>query len=428
MQSSYRGYLLTDQENFLDRYYDGLRTIPPLIKAQKAIVSDKYQKKAIDSIVELHNTWIRYADSLITTKRDTLPAASLTYRRLFDENLRAQVGEHLIRKIREVFVEFDSFEYDLRSKRRAKLQKSIHDTWYVSLSCTILVIVMVLIGGIYFIRLIVNRISKMVNLAEKITTGDFVSIRDGRKDELGRLVSALNQMSETLEQNFRDLKQKNQELDQFAYVVSHDLKAPLRGISNIISWMEEDHAGQMDTPIVNNLDLIKGRALRLENMINGLLEYARIEKYKVGPQDVNLNDLVEDIRDLVVPEGVELHVDELPVIHAERLHLHQVFSNLISNAFKHNKSEKPVVHIHYKDNGDFYEFTVSDNGPGIEKEYHEKIFVIFQTLQERDAFESTGVGLAIVKKIIEENKGSITVSSVLGKGTSFRFLWPKTTI
>lgn len=208
MQSAFRGFLLTEQENFLTPYYEGLKEIPSLMTSQKAMISDKYQKQTLDSISILHAEWIEYTDSLIATKKDTLPESSIKYTRLFNEKFRMEVGEKLIRRIRKLFADFDSFEYDLRAKRRTKLQKSIRDTWYVSLFVTFGAIALVLFAGIYFVRLIVTRISKMVNLAEKISSGDFVSIQDTKHDELGRLVTALNQMSATLEKNFRELKSK----------------------------------------------------------------------------------------------------------------------------------------------------------------------------------------------------------------------------
>lgn len=233
-------------------------------------------------------------------------------------------------------------------------------------------------------------------------------------------------MSKTLEENFKELKKKNNELDEFAYVVSHDLKAPLRGIANIISWIDEDHHNDLSPDVKQKLELIRGRTERLENMINGLLEYARAGKVTIGPELINMTALLEDLRDLLVPKSVTWMVHGMTsMIYTEKLHLEQVFSNLISNAVKHNKSSAPIVSISCHEMTDHYKFTISDNGPGIEPEYHEKIFMIFQTLQERDAFESTGVGLAIVKKILDDNKSVINIKSELDKGTIFTFTWPK---
>jgi len=426
MQSGFRGFLLTGQDAFLSSYYDGLKSVPVLFKEQRSILSTSRQKEKLDSISLLHKDWVEYADSLITTKKDTMREAGIRYKRLFDKKLKMEVGKKLNDKIGALFLSFNEYEYDLRQKRRKALKASISSTRNISLSLTIFSLLIAAVTGFYVIRTITSRISKMVNLSERISRGEFIVLGDDKSDELSRLVKSLNQMSKTLEANFKELKKTNNELDEFAYVVSHDLKAPLRGIANIISWIEEDHEGDLTADIEQKLELIKGRTVRLENMINGLLEYARVGKVTIGPEQVNLHMLLEDLKEVLVPRSVTWVVHcPIAFIYAEKLHLEQVFSNLVGNAVKHNKSLTPIISISCQELADHYKFTISDNGPGIEPEYHEKIFMIFQTLQERDAFESTGVGLAIVKKIMDDNKSTIHVRSELGKGTTFTFTWPK---
>lgn len=426
MQSGFRGFLLTNQEVFLQPYYEGIKNVPLLFTEQRLLITSEPQKEKLDSIFIFHKNWVEYADSLISTKKDTLPAAGIRYQKLLDSKLKMEVGKKLNDKIHNAFNAFDNYEYNLRQERRFTLHASIETTRNTSLIITMIAIILVLISSFYFIRLITKRISKMVSLAEKISKGDFIRINDSKNDELTKLVNSLNQMSETLSKNFNELKRKNSELDQFAYVVSHDLKAPLRGITNIISWIEEDHEKDITPEMNRNLLLIKGRTKRLENMINGLLEYARVGKIKKGNEKINLNVLLNDIKDLVAPSNTVLKINgNMPEVFAERILLEQVFSNLISNAVKHNNLRDPEIVIDCIEKMEWYDFSVADNGPGIEQEYFEKIFVIFQTLQERDAFETTGVGLAIVKKIIEDHKGSINVKSELGKGTTFTFTWPK---
>lgn len=426
MQSGFRGFLLTNQEVFLEPYYEGIKSVPLILIEQKALLSSAQQKSKLDSIYILHKEWVAYSDSLITSKKDTLPEGGKRYQKLFDSKLKMEVGKKLNDKIHEMFTSFDNYEYGVRQERRVVLQKSIKSTRLISIILLLTSVLMGLVSSFYFIRIITTRISKMVNLAEHISQGSFKTLLDSKNDEFTKLLNSLNKMSETLNKNFEELKKKNKELDQFAYVVSHDLKAPLRGISNIISWLEEDHEKDITPEVNQNLILIKGRVLRLENMINGLLEYARIEKTRKGAEQVNINLLIQELKDLLVPPKTVVTIKEdLPIINAEKLHIEQVFANLISNAVKYNNADKPEIVIEYADLGNYYQFSISDNGPGIDKLYFDKIFEIFQTLQERDAFESTGVGLAIVKKIIEDNKGSINVESMLGTGTKFAFTWPK---
>lgn len=426
MQSGFRGFLLTKQESFLQPYYEGLKSVPPLMEQQRMLVTAQSQKERLDTIYHLHEQWLSYANSIISARLDTLPESNKRYHELFETKLKMEVGKKLNDRIKVIFLLFDNDEYELRLDRRARLQKTLDSTRTITLSLTIASIILALLSSIYFIRSITRRISNMVGLAEVISKGEFKTINDTQKDELNKLAVSLDSMSQTLEKNFKELTKKNNELDQFAYVVSHDLKAPLRGISNIIEWVEEDHPEEMSREVKTNLELIKGRTIRLENMINGLLEYARVGKVKKLQEKVNINELLLEISDLIVPKNYEFIIDGvMPVITTEKLYIEQVFSNLISNAVKYNRKEAGKIIIRAKELGSFYEFSVSDDGPGIQPQYFEKIFVIFQTLQERDAFESTGVGLAIVKKIVDDHHGSIRVESESGKGATFIFTWPK---
>jgi signal transduction histidine kinase len=426
MQSSFRGFLLTSQDNFLVPFYAGMENVPVLFQNQRTLVSSQAQKLRLDSIYALHQQWAEYATSLIITKKDTLPEASKKFQLLFEKKLRMEVGKKLNDKIRVIFHRFDEHEYHLRQLRREVLQASVERTKNFTIALTLVSIALALVLSWFFVRSITARIQKMVDLARKISDGSFITIQDEREDELSKLVEALNKMSGTLNRSFMELSRKNSELDQFAYVVSHDLKAPIRGISNIISWLEEDYGNNLDPGIHKHHMLIKGRIFRLESMINGMLEYARIGRIKRGKEPVGTSQLVDDLVHVLVPRDFEVSIDEnLPVIETEKILLEQVFSNLLSNAVKYNDKSPGRIEIRVADREEMVEFSVIDNGLGIDKSYFDKIFVIFQTLQERDAFESTGVGLAIVAKIIEEHKGKITVESQLGQGSKFTFTWPK---
>jgi signal transduction histidine kinase len=425
MQSGFRGFLLTGQEVFLQHYYEGIQSVPLLFKEQRSLLTSGNQARKLDSAYVLHEKWLAYANGLISTKLDTLPEAGRKYRELFETKLRMEVGKKLNDRIQLIFQSFDNHEYTIRQERRLALQNSTEKTRQITAMLAFISILLCLIAGIYFIRTITNRISKMVTFAERISGGDFKPMEDGQKDELNRLSVSLNQMSQTLDKNFTDLTVKNKELDQFAYVVSHDLKTPLRGISNIVSWIEEDHE-DIQPDIKEKLELIKGRTNRLENMINGLLSYARVGKIKKGLETVDTGKLLLEIIEIAVPDNFEVKFSgPMPVLQTEKLLIEQVFSNLITNAVKYNPNPEPKITIAAKEQGDIFEFSVSDNGMGIQEQYLDKIFVIFQTLQERDAFESTGVGLAIVKKIIDDYKCKIVVESEPGKGSTFTFTWPK---
>jgi PAS domain S-box-containing protein len=224
------------------------------------------------------------------------------------------------------------------------------------------------------------------------------------------------------------LEKKNKELDQFAYIISHDLKAPLRAINNLSEWIVEDMP-EMPEAVNANFGLLRGRILRMENLINGVLDYSRIGRTKIEKQTTDLAKMLNQIVDSIVPtEGFEVYIaDNIPEIKIARILFQQIFSNLISNAVKYN--DKPIGKIEclYESLPDFHQFTIKDNGPGIEEEYHKKVFKVFQTIEARDKKESTGIGLSIVQKIIEEAGGSIRIESEENKGASFIFTIPKET-
>jgi light-regulated signal transduction histidine kinase (bacteriophytochrome) len=234
-------------------------------------------------------------------------------------------------------------------------------------------------------------------------------------------------MARVLSENINLLQRKNEELGQFAHIVSHDMKAPLRGIDNVVTWIEEDHLNELSPKVREYIRLIKGRLARAENLIQGILMYARVGRELPVREHVDVNELLREVMENVTPpQSLRLEIrPELPALFTERIPLQQVFTNLITNAVKHHDKPDGFIKVSFREHDDHYKFFVEDNGPGIDRAYHGKIFMIFQTLHERDNVESTGVGLAIVKKILEDRKQTIKVISSPGKGATFIFTWPK---
>jgi two-component system, LuxR family, sensor kinase FixL len=232
------------------------------------------------------------------------------------------------------------------------------------------------------------------------------------------------------DQLIKALARSNQELDQFAYVASHDLKAPLRGIANLSQWIEEDLGDVLQGENKEQMELLRGRVHRMEALIDGILQYSRAGRVKAKPEPIDTGSLVRDVIELIAPPkatGITIAAD-MPTVKAERIPLQQVFMNLLGNAIKHAGAEDPRIEILWEDAGPFYEFTVRDNGQGIAPQYHERIFGIFQTLEARDKIEGTGIGLSVVQKIVEAKGGRVWVESDVGRGAKFKFLWPKVEI
>lgn len=229
-----------------------------------------------------------------------------------------------------------------------------------------------------------------------------------------------------LSRYMEELQQRNRELDQFAYIVSHDLKAPLRAIANLALWLEEDHAAALDAEMRQKIELMQGRVRRMQALIEGLLEYSRIGRVQGRRERIDSGAVVREVVADIVPseQFTVILPEEWPQLIGERLRLQQVFSNLISNAVKHHDKAYGYIAVHWLLRGEYAEFTVKDDGPGIAPEYQEKIFEVFQTLQPRDRVESTGIGLALVRKIVREVGGEVTLVSQVGEGAAFRFSWP----
>ncbi len=239
---------------------------------------------------------------------------------------------------------------------------------------------------------------------------------------------ALALANEQLAETVQNLRRSNKELQDFAYVTAHDLKAPLRGIGTLTDWIASDYADRFDDQGRQQLRLLKGRATRLTELINGILHYSQIGRTAQRPEVVDVGQLVRDTTSLLDPPArMQIVVtDGLPAcVVCEKVRLEQVFHNLIDNAIKFMDKPEGRVEIRCRDQGDAWEFAVSDNGPGIEAKYFGKIFQMFQTLAPRDQRESTGIGLPIVKKIVELYGGSVWVESEVGQGSTFFFTFPK---
>lgn len=234
--------------------------------------------------------------------------------------------------------------------------------------------------------------------------------------ERGRLAKALE-----------ELERSNQALDEFAHAVSHDLRAPLRSIDNYATWLAEDLGDALTGSSREHLDRLRNRVGRMQTMIQGVLEYARVARHRPPPEQVDVGKLVEEVVELLDPPGhVGIQVESsMPAILTSRAPLQQVFHNLISNAIRYAGGQQPLVEVGVHDTGRFYEFFVADNGSGIPEQAQQRIWNLFHTVEPEDRAQGTGIGLAIVKRLVEAQGGKVWVESLPGEGATFRFQWPK---
>jgi PAS domain S-box-containing protein len=258
-----------------------------------------------------------------------------------------------------------------------------------------------------------------------------ITERKRQERQLQELNATLDQRvterTEQLEQKNVELERSNKELDKFAYIASHDLRAPLRAIDNLSSWIAEDAGHVLPEPSKEHLAKLRGRVRRMEKLLEDLLAYSRIGRFSYNCERLVIKQVLQESLALLnLPPTFHVTlVEPLPVIWAQRVPLELVLRNLIGNAIKHHHRSDGHVQIAAHEKERWVEFVISDDGPGIDPRFHDKIFEIFQTLQPRDTVEGSGVGLALVKKAIDIVGGTIAVESTTGVGATFRFTWPK---
>ena len=248
---------------------------------------------------------------------------------------------------------------------------------------------------------------------------DLVALRKAEEE--------LEKLNNDLESAVRELSHANEELQEFAHITAHDLKTPLRAIGTLADWLSKDYADKFDEQGKEKVRMLVTRAVQMSALIDDILRYSRIGHNVTEKRRIDLNAVLSEvIAGIDPPENIEITVEnEMPVLMCERIQILQVFQNLLSNAVKYIDKPRGQIKIGCVEQDAFWKFSVTDNGSGIEKKHYERIFKLFQTLSPCDGVENTGIGLSIVKKIVELNGGSVCVESEVGKGSTFIFTLPK---
>jgi len=227
------------------------------------------------------------------------------------------------------------------------------------------------------------------------------------------------------EKLLKKLGTQNEKLNEYAHMVSHDLKSPLRSIHSLITWIKEDNKNQLNETTEQYLLLIEDKVEKMDNLIKGILTYSKVDSSKEFMEKINLNEIIQNCINIIhIPHNITVKIHkELPILETDSFRMQQLFQNLISNAVNYIDKKEGLVEIDYEENSKFYLFSIKDNGQGIDNKYQNKIFDLFQTFTEGE--QSTGIGLSIVKKIVDYYNGKIWFESTLGTGTTFFINLPK---
>ncbi|GAB2823069.1 sensor histidine kinase [Lentzea nigeriaca] len=426
-ETGVRGYALTDGQDFLRPYLDGQTYQTQAEQAVRDLVGDVGGR--VSRIDELSRQWReQYAEPVIAGVRQsgpgTTPAQAIDRGKTIFDQLR---------------IELDALQVDIGELGETARRDVDHAAkvvlWLVIGMGVLLVAV---IGGLSLLlyRLLVEPLAELAAQVRQVASGDFEHEIDAHGPRetvmLGEDVDAMRRRIlhelATLDAASAELQRSNSELEQFAYVASHDLQEPLRKVASFCQLLQRRYGGKLDERADQYIEFAVDGAKRMQGLINDLLAFSRVGRITRERTLVDLGEVVRQVVDSFSEriEETNAHVvaDNLPSVRGEATLLSAVFQNLISNALKFRGSADPFINIEAERDGDMWQFSVHDNGIGIEPEYADRIFIIFQRLHPKDAYPGTGIGLAMCRKIVEYHGGTIWLKTDVDAGTTFQFTLP----
>lgn len=358
-----------------------------------------------------------------------------------DPEMRSEILERASTRIRSDVRQLMTISYVVSENRLDNIRSLQVDQRLYYLLILVPVILALLIIAYFMRRLIINSINQLQEGTARFASGKLDErIELHGNDELSELAVHFNSMAEELENlverekllnnklelQTAELKKSNEELESFASIASHDLKEPLRMIRNFMELLQKKYHDQLDETAQKYINFAVDGSERMTNLINDLLEFSRVGKTYTEFKKVNVQQILDEILQHYGPRIEESNAvvkqDSMPEINAIQVSLKIVFQNLISNALKYHKGKvKPKIEILSKELDTHWQFSISDNGIGIEEEYRERIFQLFNRLHSSEEYPGTGMGLATCRKIVEQHGGEIWVESEPGKGSTFHF-------
>ena len=427
-ETGQRGYLLTVDDNYLVPYHAGSSQINDDFQRLNGLVENTNPLNLLGKLKFI-------TDAKLAELDKTIQLASKGRRDEALSLVRSNIGKERMDEIRQLIDSKIKLEDDLLAKRRAEFINKQHKLIIILLTGWAITIAILLFLTIRTIRRLGIPITELKNGLYAMAKGELNhEIRSFTDDEIGDISKSANEtrknllaLQQTQYSILKELQRSNEDLDNFAYVASHDLKAPLRGIRNLAEWIFEDTQNIASKDTRENLLLLRNRVDRLDGLLESLLAYSRVGRKFISAETVDSGKLVNEIRDYLARSDFTIVCTEsMPTLITPKAPLELVLRNLINNAIKHHDREQGHISVSARKLGVEIEFRVEDDGPGIASEFHEKVFQMFQTLKPRDQVEGSGMGLAIVLKTVESLGGSIRVeSNPPERGTAFIFLWPQ---
>ena len=428
-ETGQRGYLLTLEDRYLQPYRAGSRrAVERLQRLAQSLDASSTAGQQLPQIQRVVNAKLaELTQTVDLAAQGRRPEALLM--------VNSGLGQQLMDQFRAASQTALDDELRQLSQRRQAFLDQLNNTLRWTLAAAA--------AALLLLALFTARVAAQLGKPVEALLQGIQSVSEGQldqqvpvqsDDEVGRISQAFNELGFQLltarqarDQAQLELERSNAELDSFAYVASHDLKAPLRGIRNLANWVREDIETQASDDTKNNLMLLSRRVDRLDSLLDSLLAYSRVGRKAVTAERVETGRLVAEVADyLAPPPGMVVEaVAPMPVVFAPKAPLELVLRNLIQNAIKHHDRSTGQVTVSGTQEGHWWVFSVQDDGPGIAPEFHERIFQMFQTLKSRDEVEGSGMGLAIVRKWVESQGGSIRVESTPPeRGTRFVIHWP----
>jgi signal transduction histidine kinase len=414
-ETGQRGYLLTGRSVYLQPYQAALPRLDGLFaQLERSTAGDATQHDRLERLRGLVGDKLEELSETIDLSDERRPAAAAAI-------VDSDWGKHTMDQARALIGEMARSENALLEIDRAVHQREQRQTEIVLIAGSLGAFILTILLNMAIRGDVAQRRSASALIAEQTAQLKEANRELGRAHEV--VASALQQREEALAK----LQTSNQELDQFAYVTAHDLKAPLRGIANLAEWITEDLGASISDAAKENLGLLRKRAKHMEALINGILEYSRAGRKTGALETVDLQEMVAEILQLIAPAPDRYTIripDRLPVLRAPRMTFERIWTNLLSNAVKFSPQSGAIIDVTARVDRGAYEFCVADNGIGLSERDLHRVFTLFHRVTAQAGVEGMGIGLAVVKKLVDSLGGRVWVESVLGGGSRFYFTFP----